>query len=64
MDFFAAKSKKPYFGGVVGHYSQNEIFSKKYSSVSFLTLKGTLTSWKVSEKFYGPFWRKDIYLLT
>ena len=38
MDFFVAKSKKPYFGGVVGHYSQNEIFSKKYSC-QFFNLK-------------------------
>ena len=34
--FFPAKSKKTYFGGVLGHYTQNVIVSEKSGSVSFL----------------------------
>ena len=37
--FFPAKSKKTYFGGVFGHYTQNEIISEKSGSVSFLLLR-------------------------
>ena len=27
--FFFAKSKKPYFPGILGHYPEHEIFSRK-----------------------------------
>ena len=33
------KSKKPYFGGVLGHYRQSEIFSQKSGCASFLPLR-------------------------
>ena len=36
---FFAKFKKPYFGGVFGHYSQNEIFPQKPGSVSCFPLR-------------------------
>ena len=38
--FFFAKSKKPYFRGVFGCSPQNEIFSQKSSSLSFLPFGG------------------------
>ena len=36
---FSVKSKKPYFWSVFGHYHQNEIFSQKSCSLSFLHLR-------------------------
>ena len=33
------KSKKSYFGGVLGHYPQSEIFSQKSGCASFLHLR-------------------------
>ena len=39
MDYFFAKSQNPCFLGVLGYYPQNEIFSKKSGSVSFLPLR-------------------------
>jgi len=36
---FRSKSKKLYFGGIFGHYPQNEVFFKKSRSVSFLHLR-------------------------
>ena len=39
MTIFFAKSKKPYFWDVFMYYPQNEIFSQKSGSVSFLPLR-------------------------
>ena len=36
--FFLQNPSKPYFGGVFAH-RQNEIFSRKYGSISFSLLK-------------------------
>ena len=36
---FFAKSKKPYFGCVFGHYPQNEIIPQNSNSFSFLPLR-------------------------
>ena len=36
---FLENSKKPYFGGVLGHSPKNKIFSKKSHSISFLPLR-------------------------
>ena len=49
--------------GVFGHYPQNEIFSQKSGSVSFLPLRHPNFR-EVSEKYYEPLWRKRVYLLT
>ena len=59
--FFFEKSKKPYFWGVSGHYCQNEIFSQKSGSISFLPLRhpNAMRSfrkilWAVLEKTCSP----------
>ena len=60
-ELFYAKSQKPYFGGVLGHFSQNEIFPKKSDSVRFLPLRHPnfirsfrKTLWAVLEKTCLP----------
>ena len=62
IDYFFANSKKAYFGGVMEHYPQNEFFSQKSGSVSFLTL---MQSNKVRsfKKFLYAVWKKRVYLL-
>ena len=39
-------------------------FFPKNPALSVFYPYSTLTSWEVSEKFYEPFWRKHVYLLT
>ena len=63
MDYFLAKSKNPYFWGVFGHYPQNEIFSQKSGSVSFLLLKHP-NFMRSFRKILWAVWRKHVYLLT
>ena len=70
MDYFFAKSKKPYFWGVFGHYPQNRIFSQKSGSLSFLPLRypNFMRSlrkilWAILEKTHLPTdqsWHTDI----
>ena len=60
---FFAKSKKPYFWGVLGQYPQNEIFPKNLAPSVFYP-SDTLTSREVSEKSWRPFSRKHVYLMT
>ena len=57
--FFFAKSKKPYFWGVLGHYPQNEIFSQKSDSVMFLPSRHP-NFMRSFRKSYEPFWRKRV----
>ena len=52
MDLFFAISKKCYFWGVLGHCSQNEIFSQSSGPVSFLPL----THPNVTRRFKKIIW--------
>ena len=60
--FLQNPKKKTILGMFFGHYPQNEIFSQKYDSFSFLPFRlfNFLSSF---EKSYKSFWRKCIYLL-
>ena len=65
---FWQNQKNPIFGGVFGHYSQNEIFPQISGSVSFLPLRHPdfMRSFRKKSpiKSHQPFWRKHVYLLT
>ena len=60
---FFRKSKKCYFWGVFDHYPQNEIFSPKFCSVSFLALRHP-SFMRSFRKILEAIWRKSVYLLT
>ena len=63
--FLFAKSKKPYFGGVFGHYPQNETFSQKSGSARFLPLRhpNFMRSFRNMSRFGGnafTYWYTDV----